>query len=253
MFTLVQAPHYDAHADLLERMFHLRKEVFKDQLDWAVEVRGGQERDAYDELHPAYILWTDDAKTTLYGSLRLMPTTGPTLLYDTFRRTFPDTCDLSAPGIWEGTRMCVDEAALARDHPDLDPGRAFCLMLLALCEVALAHGIHTMISNYEPHMARIYRKAGAELDQLGRAEGYGKRPVCCGAFEVSERILGVMRAKLGVEAPLYRRPRPTRRPTAVAPSPIPARERAPSVAPAPALPPAAVIARVALPRHGAVS
>ena len=79
-------------------------------------------------------------------------------------------------------------------------------MLLALCEVAIAHGIHTMISNYEPHLARIYRKAGAELDQLGKADGYGRRPVCCGAFEVSPRILNQMRAKLEITRPLYERP-----------------------------------------------
>ena len=221
MFTIIQADQYDAHADLLVRMHELRKEVFKDQLDWDVPVVNGEERDAYDAMKPAYLVWTDEAKTTLYGSLRLMPTTGPTLLYDVFRRTFPDALDLAAPGIWEGTRMCVDEAALARDMPDVDPGRAFCLMLLALCEVAMAHGVHTMISNYEPHMARIYKKAGAELDQLGRADGYGKRPVCAGAFEVSDRILAQMRAKLDVTEPLYvrrsgRRSVPQRTPVSTA-------------------------------------
>ena len=206
MFTLIQADQYEANTHLLDQMFRLRKRVFKDQLDWDVPVEGPYERDAYDALKPAYILWSNDERTILYGSIRLMPTTGPTLLYNVFRRTFPETCDLSAPGIWEGTRMCLDEDLLREDRPDLDPGRGFCLMLLALCEVAIAHGIHTMISNYEPHLARIYRKAGAELDQLGKADGYGRRPVCCGAFEVSPRILNQMRAKLEITRPLYERP-----------------------------------------------
>ena len=203
MFIVVQADQYAAHTTLLEQMFRLRKRVFKDQLGWDVPISGECERDAYDRLSPAYILWTDETKSRLYGSLRLMPTTGPTLLFDVFDRTFPTTADIAAPGIWEGTRMCVDEDRLSADHPDLDPGRAFCLMLLALCEVAMAHGVHTMISNYEPHMARIYKKAGCELDELGRADGYGKRPVCCGAFEVSPRILKAMRTKLRVDGPLY--------------------------------------------------
>lgn len=218
MFTIVQADQYAANAELLDQMFRLRKRVFKDQLDWDVPVEGECERDGYDAMKPAYILWTDDERTTLYGSLRLMPTTGPTLLYDVFRRTFPDAIDLAAPGIWEGTRMCMDEVALERDMPDVDPGRAFCLMLLALCEVAMAHGVHTMISNYEPHMARIYKKAGAELDQLGKADGYGKRPVCCGAFEVSDRILDQMRTKLAVTEPLYKHRATRRRGVAVSTS-----------------------------------
>ncbi len=206
MYLLVQAHEYHKHMELLDQSFRLRKRVFADRLGWDVSVSGNRERDPYDELHPAYLMWCDEDHRQLYGSVRLMPTTGPTLLYDVFRKTFPDACDLVAPGIWEGTRMCVDEDAIARDFPEMRLDRAFCLLLLALCETALAHGIHTMISNYEPHMRRVYQKAGAELDELGRSDGYGRFPVCCGAFEVSQRVLNAMRAKLNVGAPLYRRP-----------------------------------------------
>ncbi|ELT46702.1 MULTISPECIES: acyl-homoserine-lactone synthase [Hyphomicrobiales] len=203
MYILVQAHEYQKHRDLLDQSFRLRKKVFADKLGWEVSVSGLRERDRYDDLHPAYLLWCDEEKRRLFGSVRLMPTTGPTLLYDVFRDTFPDACDLVAPGIWEGTRMCIDEDAIA---PEIRPDRAFCLLLLALCEVALDSGIHTMISNYEPHMKRVYQKAGAELDELGRSDGYGRLPVCCGAFEVSNRVLAEMREKLNVAERLYRRP-----------------------------------------------
>lgn len=205
MYLLVQAHEYRKYADLLEQSFRLRKKIFADQLRWKVSVHGMHERDGYDDLHPAYLLWCDESLTQLYGSVRLMPTTGPTLLYDVFRDTFPDACDLVAPGIWEGTRMCVDEVAVVRDFPDMRPDRAFCLLLLALCEVALDNGIHTMISNYEPHLRRVYQKAGAEFDELGRSDGYGTFPVCCGAFEVSPRVLAAMRRKIKMDEPLYRR------------------------------------------------
>jgi len=66
-----------------------------------------------------------------------------------------------------------------------------------------------MISNYEPHLKRVYKKAGAEVDELGRADGYGKYPVCCGRFEVSSGVLSKMRAALGVDLPLYRKPTPS--------------------------------------------
>lgn len=173
MYLLVQAHEYHKHVELLDQSFRLRKRVFADRLRWDVSVSDHRERDRYDELHPAYLLWCDEDRQQLYGSVRLMPTTGPTLLYDVFRATFPDACDLIAPGIWEGTRMCIDEDAIDRDMPDMRSDRAFCLLLLALCETALAHGIHTMISNYEPHMRRVYQKAGAELDELGRTVNGG--------------------------------------------------------------------------------
>ncbi|NTA35583.1 acyl-homoserine-lactone synthase [Agrobacterium salinitolerans] len=214
MYLLVQAHEYHKHAELLDQSFRLRKRVFVDRLGWDVSVSDHRERDRYDELHPAYLLWCDEDRQQLYGSVRLMPTTGPTLLYDVFRATFPDACDLMAPGIWEGTRMCIDEDAIYRNMPELRLDRAFCLLLLALCETALAHGIHTMVSNYEPHMRRVYQKAGAELDELGGSSGYGRFPVCCGAFEVSHRVLIAMRSKLQVNESLYRRPAYSHRPTA---------------------------------------
>ena len=187
----------------MDRMFKLRKEVFHDQLKWDVSVEGNYERDIYDTKMPAYLVWCNEDRTVLYGSMRLMPTTGPTLLYDVFRETFPHELSLSAPGIWEGTRMCIDLEAINQAYPSMEAGRAFSLLFLALCECAMEHGIHTMVSNYEPQMKLIYRRAGVQVEELGRADGYGKRPVCCGVFEVSETVLRTMRSKLSISSTLY--------------------------------------------------
>ncbi|MCG7509320.1 acyl-homoserine-lactone synthase [Mesorhizobium retamae] len=206
MFIALQAHNYAKHLHLVQQYYRLRKRVFCDLLQWDCTPTGDEERDYYDTLGPVYLLWCSSDMAVLYGGMRLMPTTGPTLLYDVFRRTFPNAAELSAPGIWEGTRMCIHEANLKRDHPDIEPGRAFGLMLLALCECAMAHGIHTMISNYEPHLKRVYQRAGAVVDELGRADGYGNRPVCCGSFDVSAEIHARMQAAMEVDIPLYRRP-----------------------------------------------
>jgi len=184
-------------------MHRLRKLIFYDTLKWEVPVDGGIERDYYDDCQPVYLVWCSVDRKILFGCLRLLPTTGPTLLYDVFGRTIPGTVELSAPGIWEATRCCVDAAALADHEPEIDQGRAFGLLCLAVAEVAAAHAIHTLIFNYEPYMKRIYARAGAEIQELGRADGYGRRPVCCGAFHVSEHFISGMRAALGVDEPLY--------------------------------------------------
>lgn len=203
MFTILQAHEYHLYSNIMDQIFILRKKVFADQLNWDVTVSNGKERDYYDDLNPVYLVWCDDSFERLYGVIRLMPTIGPTLLYDVFRDTFPDITCLQAPGIWEGTRMCVDEALLKQDMPMLEPARGFSLMLLALCEVAIEHGIHWMVSNYEPQMKRIYKRAGVDVLELGRADEYGKYLVCCGQFEVSQSILQTMRDKLNIQDPLY--------------------------------------------------
>ncbi|MFC0217542.1 MULTISPECIES: acyl-homoserine-lactone synthase [Pseudochelatococcus] len=202
MFIVIQKNEYNKYAHLIDQSFRLRKRIFVDQLRWKVEVTGPYERDSYDNLGPAYLIWCDEQADHLYGSVRLLPTTGPTLLYDVFRSTFPDI-SLIGPGIWEGTRMCVDETAILADFPDLDPRRAFSMLLLALCECALHYGIHTLISNYEPHMRRIYRRAGLKFDEIGHANGFGRFPVCCGVFEVSAATRHRMRQALKLSDSLY--------------------------------------------------
>lgn len=210
MFITVQAHEYHKNPVLLDKMFKLRKKVFGDQLKWDVPIIGEHERDIYDEKQPVYLVWCNEDRQTVYGMMRLMPTTGPTLLYDVFRKTFPKQVCLSAPGIWEGTRMCIDEDVLAADHPGMEPARAFSMMFVALCECAMDHGIHTMVCNYEPQMKRVYRRAGVEVNELGRADGYGKRPVCCGMFEVSKTVLNIMRSKMALDVPLYSKTVPSR-------------------------------------------
>lgn len=198
MFFVLEDHNKNKYPMLYQRMFQLRKEVFAEQMEWDVKLTNLGEVDAYDDCNPAYLVWTNADKTTLYGCLRLLPTTGPTLLYDVFRDTFPNNVSLTAPGIWEGTRLCIDEKALAKDHPAMNPKRAFCLLLLGLCEVTLHFKIHTLISNYEPATKRLYNMSGAMLVELGRADSYGKRPVCAGSFEVSRKVLQNMRIRLGV-------------------------------------------------------
>jgi len=202
VYLLVQPYQYHRYAGLLEQSFRLRKRVFHDRLGWQVNVDHDFERDVYDDLGAVYLIWCDDDARTLYGTLRLMPTTGPTLLHDVFARTFPNT-DLVAPSIWEGTRMCLDAELLMKVAPTLSPSRAFGFLLLALCECSIAHGIETLVSNYEPQMARVYRRAGLMVDEIGRADGYGRFPVCCGIFDVCEETRQRMQTALRVTRPLY--------------------------------------------------
>jgi acyl homoserine lactone synthase len=203
MITSIQAFEQSQYRDVLLQMFQTRKRVFFDTLNWDVDIQGDREVDDYDKLNPIYLVWCNRERSRHYGSIRLMPTTGPTLLHDVFGSTFPDAAALSAPGIWEGTRMCLDEQALRDDYPGMSAGRAFSLLLVGLCEFCLSHNIHTMISNYEPHFKRVYARSGARVHELGRADGFGRYPVCCGAFEVSSDVLSTMRARLGLSEPVY--------------------------------------------------
>lgn len=202
MFTLFQAKDFAEFPHLLEASFRLRKKVFHDQLEWDVPVDGDREHDAYDTDDAQYVMWCSPDREKLYGLIRLLPTSGPTLLFDVFGATHGNAVELIADDILEGTRMCIDEDLVAEDFPHLGPGAGFNLLFLALCEVCLALGARRMVSNFEPAMSRVYRRAGLEYDLHGKAHGYGKRPVCCASFEVSKPVLAKMRKTVGVDLPI---------------------------------------------------
>lgn len=207
MFILVQENDYARYGMLLDRMHRLRKDVFFDRLGWNVTVNGDRERDRYDDIGPAYLLWCDVTRSTLYGSLRLLPTTGPTLLNDMLRQTFPAEMDFSHPLIWESTHICVDTDAIAAGLPGIDSGSAMIRMLVALAECALAKGITMLACGYEPEMKRVYRQAGVPLDEIGCADGFGAQPLCCGLFGVTGEVVDAMHRKTGLSGLYARKPR----------------------------------------------
>lgn len=204
MFITIQPHEIKDNKSILSAVFKLRKKVFADQLKWEVPVIGDQEFDAYDQLDASYLVWCSEDRQTVYGTVRLMATTGPTLLHDVFGPTHGRSDALKGADIWEGTRMCIDEDALAQDMPNICAGQAFRILLLALCEVALTHGINRLVSNFEAPMSRIYRRSGLDYQLHGRADCYSERPVFCASFEVTPARLRIMRRTIGIDLPLYR-------------------------------------------------
>jgi acyl homoserine lactone synthase len=202
MYITVQSSEFDQYKHLLRQMFRLRKRVFYDSFGWDVKPIGDEERDKYDELNPVYLLWTSDDMETLFGSSRIMPTTGPTLLYDVFRDTFPVDVDFSAPSIWEVTRSCIDREAMQRGGIDMSSNRAMCLIMLCLYEFSVAHRIETLVTNYAPYIRRSIRSCGVPFEEIGCSRAFGSSPVYCGLFEISEAGLQEMRNTLSVRKPL---------------------------------------------------
>lgn len=202
MFISIQPHQHTEYQTLLREFYGLRKRVFFDQLEWDVPVTGEIEKDEYDEIGATYLIWCSDDQRTIYGGLRLLTTVGPTLLHDVFFATHGNSEALRRPDFWEGTRMCVDEDAIKRDLPDLDPATAFNMLFVALCETAVALGISRLVSNFEASMSRVYRRAGLDFEMHGSAHGYGRRPVYCASFEVSAEILESLRDRHNIHGSL---------------------------------------------------
>jgi len=194
MIVVIERHNAHQYANLMDGMFRLRARVFRDRLGWDVQVTDGKERDKYDDEAPVYLVYTDDEARDVMGSLRLLPTTGPTVLVDFFSDTLPDAAHLSAPTIWECTRFCLDDKILGSGQREelLHVSGA---LIAGLGEVAIKAGIESILGNFDATMLRVYRRIGCEVEVLGSTLRYG-RPVYLGLFPISESILRNVQARI---------------------------------------------------------
>src|SRR5262249_9942059 len=193
MIVVVEPHNAEKHGHLLEQVFRMRARIFHDHLGWDVVVKDGEERDKYDEQSPVYIIYTDEGGHRVKGSLRLLPTTGPTLVADFFSDTLPDAASLMAPTIWECTRFCLDESIWQKKKEEIL--FASTVLLVALGDLALRAGIESIIGNFDPAALHLWRRIGCEVEILGSTSRYG-RPVYLGLHPISETVISRIKKKL---------------------------------------------------------
>jgi len=148
-----------------DEMFRARAAVFRDRLGWQVDVRDQWERDRYDEAEDPVYLVTQRPSGTLTGSLRLLPTTGATMLKSEFRHFFDQPIDVDSPTTWECTRFCVHPLA---GH--MEQSRTVATELLSgLCDLALDTGIESIVGVYDGAMVGVYLRIGWRPTPLARS------------------------------------------------------------------------------------
>lgn len=146
--------------ELAAAMFRDRTAQFRDRMGWDVTVDAmGWETDGYDAHDPLYVI-ACDAHGGHAGSMRFLPTTGPTMLVEVFPHLMPTAVE--DPAIWECTRFCL--------APGADGGTARSL-LLAASELGLGLGLRGSLGVFDRPMARVYRRLGWAPEVLGTADG----------------------------------------------------------------------------------
>lgn len=175
----------DAAPELARSMFRDRAAQFRDRLGWDVQVdAAGEERDAYDDAAPLYVLWQgrDGAHG---GSMRFLPTSGETMVNDHFRHLV-DGMWLASADTWECSRFCLAVSAGREVAPAL---------LLGALELGLACGLRHALGVFDLRMLRVYRRLGWMPTVLGAARP-GKAAVGVGlwTFDAARRDGLMLRA-----------------------------------------------------------
>ena len=200
MMQLITADYYGDFVGEIAEMHRLRYRVFKDRLDWDVEVSGEFEIDEFDALHPAYLIQrASDGR--VQGCVRLLPSTGPTML----REAFPILLDgASAPAsltIWESSRFALDPG---HDTPKAIHGLATATyeLFAGMIEFGLSRQLTEIVTVTDARMERILRRAGWPLRRLGKPSGLGNTVAVAGYLDVSIESLARVRTTGGLRGPV---------------------------------------------------
>lgn len=196
----LHASQFGRHLDLLAAMYRLRRRVFKDRLDWSVSVSGEFELDVYDALGPTYLLAVSDAGSVV-GTVRLLPTTGPTMLADTFPMLLDQYPAPRDEKIIESSRFCVD-TNLAAEPAGNGLSRVTLVLFAAMVEAARAAGADQIVTVTDTRMERILRRAEWPLQRIAVPRQIGSTMAVAGFLEASEQSLQTIYRHANVRGPV---------------------------------------------------
>ena len=152
-----------------------RADQFKRRLGWVVSVDDrGWEQDEYDRLNPLYVIAIDH-NGQHEGSMRFLPTLGPTMINDHFLH-LTDGEPIQDPNIWECSRFCLS--------PTAGPQLAGQLMA-AGGEIIRGFGLSGFAGVFDQRMVRIYNRIGSKPTILG-AQGTGRNRVSVGIWQFTD-------------------------------------------------------------------
>jgi len=188
------------YPDLIRDMHRLRCRVFRDRLGWEVDVEDGEERDEFDKLDPVYLMALDDHQE-LVGSWRLLPTTGPYMLKDTFPQLLEGQPAPTHPRLWECSRFSVDMPSGCTDGLaaiNAITGELFHGMV----EYCLANGIDEIVTVYDLRVARILPRVGCRPSRTTSIQRVGITKALAGWFPISDGVLDDIAMATGIAAPV---------------------------------------------------
>jgi acyl homoserine lactone synthase len=193
MIQLITPDRYGAFLGELAEMHRLRYRIFKERLGWDVQVSGDMEVDEFDACRLVYLLQRDD-DGRVQGCVRLLPTTGPTMLRDTFPALMDGQAAPASDAIWESSRfgvdLCTREAKTAGSI-----ARATYELFAGMIEFGLMQQLTDIVTVTDARMERILCRARWPLKRLGAPRPIGKTIAVAGYLEVSpERLRDVRQA-----------------------------------------------------------
>jgi acyl homoserine lactone synthase len=177
-------------------MHQLRRKVFHDRMGWDVSVIRQWEIDGFDVFDPLYLLSVDD-NNRVVGTLRLLPTTGFTMINDMFSELLTADGPIVSPLIWESSRFAVDHEADVPIGPN-GISRATAELGLGMNAIGMRLGLTHVVTVYDALVHRALRRAQCAGEPIGPPRRIGGSLAYAVFYEVGEETERRVRAVSGI-------------------------------------------------------
>ncbi|RYY96813.1 MAG: hypothetical protein EON61_20965 [Alphaproteobacteria bacterium] len=197
MIHVVSLANQHLYARQLDQMFRMRHTFYVEGHGWAgLTSRDGRETDEFDDEHAVYLM-SIDPFGEVAASVRLNPTTQPTLL-----KKFVAWSDEALPeteGVWDISRWIAAPQHRRSTNPRW-PSNHQRELMVGILEFGLSRGLTHLTMLAELRLAERIKSYGWPLRFLGAPHEYegGKGTAVAAEIEVGQHVLAMTRAKTGV-------------------------------------------------------
>lgn len=197
MIHAVTLANQHLYARQLDQMFRMRHAFYIEGHGWSgLTSHDGRETDEFDDEDAVYLMSLDPFGDVA-ASVRLNPTTGPTLL-----KKFADWSDEPIPEldcVWDISRWIAAPQHRRAKNPRW-PSNHQRELMIGILEFCLSRGLTHLVMLAENRLAERISAYGWPLRQMGAPREYegGKGVAVAAEITVGHHVLALTRAKTGV-------------------------------------------------------
>ncbi|HEJ9096395.1 TPA: acyl-homoserine-lactone synthase [Serratia odorifera] len=158
--------------DVSEELFTLRKETFKDRLDWAVNCNNGMEFDDYDNNNTNYLLGVNNG--SVICSVRFIETKYPNMITGTFFSYF-DKIDIPVGNYLESSRFFVDKKRVKSMFDSRFPISS--ILFLAMINYSINAGYEGIFTIVSHPMLTILKRSGWGISVVEQGLSEKEKPI----------------------------------------------------------------------------
>jgi acyl homoserine lactone synthase len=182
----------------VDAMFRNRADTFAERLGWDVTVTGGYERDVFDDANPLYLVSVDPDTERYWGSLRLLPTTGPNMLRDVFPFLLDEDEFIESATIWEASRICAVAAEGQPERSRNGINLALGELLAGVAEIGLIAGLTQIVAVFDARIYRVFKAAGLNPQIIGKPQRIDGTMSYAALFDTDEGALRAIQNAVGI-------------------------------------------------------